>query len=286
MRNQRPSHGYNHDHDHEIKSPTRRICALFASAALLALPACGTQDIGPAPGETTHALPQPGTDVGALMIAFAGTADTLEEADAQPQSVRYDAFVDGKQLILDHAPAPTPVTITQPSAQGAGYLPTGVHRVALKAPGASAAAFEGDGEFAPGRCADLFVFSRLGALEGRWLYVPVQVGLDFLHVAAINLVRDGRSIEVVSCSAGGACTPISGPLALGDTFEADFARADLAATGATIGWRQVPTDAVPAPPVVSLTQVALRDMAPFVGGAPVYLSAQGSPQAEMPWCQW
>jgi hypothetical protein len=269
-----------------MESQMRRTGVLFASAALLALPACGTQEIGPGPGQTIHAASQPSPEIGALMFALAGTADTLEQEEAQPSSILYNTFVDGKLLILDHAPAPTPVTIAQPSAAGAGYLPAGPHHVALAAPGASAAIFEGDGEIAQGMCTEIFLFSRLGVLQGRWLSVPVTVGLDSLHVAVINLVRDGRSIEVVSCPTGGACTPISAPLALGDAFEGDFARADLAATGLDIGWRQVPSLAVPTPPVVSLTQVALRDMAPFVGGAPLYLDAQGVSPEDMPWCEW
>jgi hypothetical protein len=87
---------------------------------------------------------------------------------------------------------------------------------------------------------------------------------------AINLMRSGQTIEVVSCTDASTCAPISPALALGDVFETDVpvpagagttdSRTD---TGAGIGYRLPPSAALPAPPVVSLHLTGSA-------GAPVY----------------
>src|SRR4051794_20372422 len=87
---------------------------LCISAVLLALPACGTEEI---PTPITTIGREPGPNRGELLIAIAPTAETYQEDQAQAL-VRttfqvYGVFVDGSQLVREglYGYAPEPVTI-------------------------------------------------------------------------------------------------------------------------------------------------------------------------------
>ena len=92
------------------------------------------------------------------------------------------------------------------------------------------------------------------------------------------------------CADATTCTPVSPPLALGDTFDADFpasGRADagvygtsLSAAGVGFGYREVATSSLPAPPVLPLMQsisipFPLPDP-PIYVAAPEFLLADGT----------
>jgi len=110
-----------------------------------------------------------------------------------------------------------------------------------------------------------------------------------LHVSVLNLVRLGPGLEVVSCADATSCAPLSSPLAFGAHFDGDFAagtsdgtRYSLA-SGASIGYRQVASAALPAPPVQPMSSIF--DLAPpetviWVPAnlvfAPIYMSAEGN----------
>ena len=96
------------------------------------------------------------------------------------------------------------------------------------------------------------------------------------------------AIEVVSCDDATHCTPVSPPLAAGDSFDATFFltvsddhRSSLSATGWGIAWRQVATDALPNPPLMPLSLDAWiadgRTSAVSFAAAPMYMMADGTP---------
>jgi hypothetical protein len=106
------------------------------------------------------------------------------------------------------------------------------------------------------------------------------------HVSAINLIRAGGNIEVLSCADATHCTPVSSPLSLGDTFDADFpvvpsdkVYASPSSSGAGYAYRMVPTASLPDPPVLSILQAVIPQS--IFGSplnyiaAPIYLSPDG-----------
>ena len=111
-----------------------------------------------------------------------------------------------------------------------------------------------------------------------------------MHVSLINLVRLAPGLEVVSCADAASCAPLSPPLAFGQSFDADFAagtsdgtRFSLA-TGASIGFRQIATAALPAAPVQPMSSIfnllAAPETVPPVPAnlvfAPIYMTAAGN----------
>jgi len=264
---------------------------LCLGAVLLVFPACGTEEIAT---PITYAGTEPGPDRGELLIIAAPTADSDEEAQAQASArpVQYGVFVDGRQLafksLFDGSPLPVSVGDTG-GASGAGYLPAGPHHFAIAAAGGSPVIFAGDAEILPGSMTRLYVFGPAGARQGRFVSYPSVPAPGTLHVSLINLVHLGPGIEVVSCADAAPCAPLSPPLAFGDHFDADFASGGwdgtsyLLASGASIGYRQIATTALPAPPVQPLYSIfdgapAKTDIAVSanVVCAPIYMSAEGN----------
>src|SRR5206468_290662 len=109
------------------------------------------------------------------------------------------------------------------------------------------------------------------------------------RISAINLIRGGQTIEILSCAAASSCTALSPPLALGDTFEADFP-ADAGATagaasglysltdgGTGIGYRQAAGGGFPAGP--SLAACGTKE----VGADPIVVGdvQPGEPQGAL-----
>jgi hypothetical protein len=110
------------------------------------------------------------------------------------------------------------------------------------------------------------------------------------HITLVNLVRTGQKLEVVRCTDAATCTPISPALALGDVFDAEVpadARDDcayplysivpcfpasLTAGGGGIGYRVVPSAALPNPPVLALGSSAPPAVNVVV---PLYFSDEG-----------
>jgi len=72
----------------------------WLGAALLAFPACGTEEIA---APITYVGTEPGPDRGELSITVAPTADTYEEDQAQARnnSQLYGVFIDGRQLVFE-----------------------------------------------------------------------------------------------------------------------------------------------------------------------------------------
>ena len=108
---------------------------------------------------------------------------------------------------------------------------------------------------------------------------------DSAHISAINLVRSGVEIELVSCASATTCTPVSPPLALGDTFDADFpgsglsdGGSSLSTSGVGFGYRQVASPSLPTPPILPVMRgypIPLGQGANYAV-APEYLMPDGT----------
>jgi hypothetical protein len=237
-----------------MTSSVRR-CPIFC---LLALTACGTQEIVP----TRSYDGTPGDDKGGLLISFAPGADTFEGQLARASNGNLYltpllVFVDGRQLV-DAIGQPSGVY--EASTVGLGYLPAGTHHLMIGEAGGSSI-FAGDIAIAPRSANRLFLFAHQGAIQSRFISYPATPAPGTLHVSVLDLVRAGPAIEVVRCTDATSCALVSAPLAIGESFEADFPAASvdftsrepfLLADGSWLGYRQAASAAQPVPPVLDL----------------------------------
>jgi len=257
----------------------RRPLALPFAFTVLVAPNCGVQD-GQANQQLLTAAAG-GPDTGSIVVAFAPTAATFRAEQASlltgPTRTAYDVLIDGEMAVLDDGDGHTSaLTVTEGSMSLRGYLDAGPHHFTIRASGA-APAFDGDGAIPGGGAARLFLFGPVEALQGRFVSTPDTPAFGNEHVTAVNLMENGQTAEVVSCM-DGSCTPLSDPLGLGDVFDTEIPATDsdpltssLTDAGTGVGYRVVPTAALPAPPVLAF-QTEVPEV--FVA-APVYLSDQG-----------
>jgi hypothetical protein len=180
---------------------------------------------------------------------------------SRPIYTHYRVFMDGSQMAwpnTDGHGTSQPVVLGEGGSVSAGYVPAGRHHFAIAEAGGGATIFAGDGDIPAGSLTRLYLFGPSGALQGRFVSHRELPPPGMLHVSAMNLMRDGRRIEVVSCADPTDCVSLSPPLALGESFDADFAAAplempdasvpdDRLAGGAGLSYRAVPTDALPVP---------------------------------------
>jgi hypothetical protein len=245
----------------------RRLAVFCLCFALPALPACGTEDVEPQARIGVGSTPAP--DQGALAIIFALAGPSPIE-QVSPGHVRivettYVLVLDDAQLVYDlSADPPVPVSFFPGSEISVGYLPGGQHHFTVTAPGAAAPVFEADAEIVAGAANHLYLFGPTDALQGRFISFPSQPAPDTLHVSAINLILTGQSVEVVGYTNLSDCTTLSPPLALGESFNADFGASTLAAdpyyslaNGQMLGLRAVPTAGLPPPPVQQISPSTL-----------------------------
>lgn len=253
----------------------------------LALSACNTEEISAhqVPIETTPTDP----GQGALFLFFAPTDATYAAEQARattnPNLTEYQLFVDGRAVVYDNVGSPEPVVVGEGGGYGGGYWPAGMHHFELAAPGARAI-FAADGPIVTGAANRLYLFGTLDALQGRFTSYAFTPPAGSEHASVVNLMKDGSSIELVSCSDTSHCTAVSPPLALGETFEGDFPLVasdndsySLSTSGAGLGYRLVPSATIPAPHVNPLQKTDLvaghsvsvfSPPANFIG-APIYM---------------
>ncbi len=255
---------------------------LLLCAVPVALSACNTEDIRPhqVAIESTQTDPAQGW----LLVLFSPTDLTFAGEQARaPLPADYHLFIDGQEAVLPNEPyAPYTVVFGEGGAFNGGYLSPGMHHFEIAADGARAV-FSGDGPIVGGEYNRLYLFGPLDALQSRFVSFPFTPPAGNEHVSAINLIRAGGSIEVLGCDAASHCTPVSPPLALGDTFDADFptAPSDVGspATSGGYPYRMVPTASVPDPPLLSALQAVLEHgtyPAPLnYIAAPIYVSPDG-----------
>lgn len=262
----------------------------------LALSACNTEEV--APRQVAIETAQSDGGQGALVIFFTSTDATFAAEQAHvstnPNVTEYHLFVDGRIVVYDSLGSAVPVVVLEGTGSNAGYWRQGMHHFELAAPGGGAI-FTGDGPIVGGAVNRLYLFGTLGSLQGRFTSAPFTPPDGIEHASVINLLRDGRRIELLSCSDTSHCTAVSPALALGDIFEGDFPFvasnnefSSLSTTGAGLGYRLVPSASLPAPPVLPLRQTnwvfghtasPLSPAADFVG-APIYIAPEGNVQSE------
>jgi hypothetical protein len=253
------------------------LCVLAATT----VPACGTDDIRP--DQTVVSYTPTDSTRGELLVVLASTAETydqlLAESRANQTDASYHVLIDGKELVLDDGGSIRPLVVGRGGAYGAGFHAAGAHRFTLVAPGGSTA-IETDGVIASGALTRFYVFGPADALQTRFVSHAFAPPPGDLHISAINLVRAGGvQIEVVGCTDAATCTPVSPPLSLGDTFDADLpilpasidGGSSLSASGAGYGYRQVATASLPTPPILSLWGGEAAFLA-----APVYMASDGT----------
>ena len=264
----------------------------FALSLGLALSACSTREIAPHQVALETTQSDPGQ--GGLAILFAPTDATSAAEEAHlttnPNLTEYHLFVDGQEAVFDNVGSPEPIVVLEGGETTAGYWTQGMHHFELAASGAPSA-FSGDGPIVAGAVNRLYVLGPPEARQGRFTSYPFAPPAGSQHASVINLVQGGASIELVSCIDASHCTPVSPPLALGDTFEADFPLVpsdgelvSLSSNGAGLGFRLVPTPALPPPHISPLLQEFWafgRSISTFPGppnfvGAPIYLGDQGN----------
>jgi hypothetical protein len=275
---------------------SRRYRVLFLGiSAALAPAACSTQEIGADPVRIPDTTPS--ADHGMLQIGFAPSEATFEEQQANAAThaaASFHVFFDGQQLAWSSAfdRSLQPFVVSAAGIASIGYLPAGSHHFEIRAPGGGSIVYGGDGQIAAGSTTELFLFGPAGAIAGRFVSYPPVVAAGTAHVVVINLIRSGQSLEAVMCSDTSHCTPVSSPLALGETFEGDFpidATQDwpsgrfIVSDDGGLGYRQVPTPAVPDPPVLPLAPGVLPLDGSTPAGAtlvaaPIYMSPRGDIQ--------
>jgi hypothetical protein len=267
-------------------------CAtLLISLAALTLPACGTEELRADHVVVTYMPTDP--TAGGLLVALAPSAATYDQLQADSRANKTDAWyhllIDGKELVFDEAGSFRAVVVARGGTFGGGFHAAGAHHFAFVAPGGSTAV-ETDGVIATGAVNRLYLFGRADELQTRFISYPIAPPPGDQHIHAINLVREGGTrIEIVDCVDATTCTPVSPPLALGDTFDADLpiratsdgGSSSLSAGGAGYGYRQVPTAALPTPPVLSLwgaeSPVTTEPGVPAVWlAAPIYMASDGT----------
>jgi hypothetical protein len=254
----------------------------WIGAVLLAFSACGTEEIAT---PITTLSPTPSPDLGQVKILFAPTVDTFEEQQAWAVTFHdyYGVSVDGGQLTVAYPDGSRlAVAVYESGGTWGGYLRAGSHHFVIAPAAGGSPIFAGDVEILPGSTNTLYLFGHRDALQGRFVSYPAYPAPGWLHVSVMNLVRRGPGIEVVSCVSI-TCTPLSPPLAFGENFDADFATGTsrfLLADNASIGYRQLATAALPAPPVQALSSdyYAVESVSAVPSNlavAPIYMSAQG-----------
>jgi hypothetical protein len=270
-------------------SAMRRFPGLFAGVALLAPPACSTQEIY---SEWVPSKPSP--YVGMLEVVFAPPEMTYEEkkANASTPPAQFHLFVDGNLVGIDPDGAPHPTVVLEGQQTFMGPLATGSHHFELRTTDGAETVFAGAGDIPPAAKTRLYLFRAVDAIQGRFVSFPLAPTSALVHVSLTNLVRGGARIEAIACMEVTRCAPLAPALALGDSFEGDFllhaeqdwpnGRYVLSGIGG-LAYREVPSDAMPAPPVLPLVPGAhLQDSwsfpPPFLVAAPVYMSAQGEAQ--------
>jgi len=256
---------------------------LLGAFTVFLVPACRTEEI-----ILPHSVFTPtDSSQGGLVVIVAPTAETAEEAQANPHDEpSYHLVVDGQEVVNGGLPANQPRILDTSGPSMAGFYDPGPHHFEFAATD-SPATFAFDGAIASGALNRLYIFGPRGGIQARFVSYPNEPPAGKAYLSAINLVRAGGvQIEVVSCTDAATCTPLSPALSLGDTFDADVssdlvegaAGTSLSASGVGYGYRQV-APALPMPPINRLEngfEIMSTVLAAYVG-APIYMSSDGTP---------
>jgi hypothetical protein len=282
----------------------QQLFALLFAVIVLALPACGIENIQP--DHLLVASTEAGPDKGGVVVWLSPPEDTeaawQRETPNTSTPTAYQVFIDSDR-VSDNPAEPDLLSTTVGGVPGqARYIDAGPHHFTVAALGRTPV-FAGDGQVPGGGTAVLLLFGPLDALRGIFLSIPDQPSAGNAHITLVNLMRGGQTIELVSCSDATTCTPVSPALALGDLFDAELPAVSDACDpsftagsafeggcftsrptgGAGFGYRFFPSASLPNPPVNALTvgvwdhQLKAPETRTFVN-APVYMSDQGQSQ--------
>lgn len=276
------------------------LSAIWLACTLAALAACSTEDI------RGFLIPsdQAGSDKGGVIVGFSPTEQTYQAAEQpleNPAPTQYHLLVDG-EVVSGPDGYGLFTTVPGGSLNWVYYLGAGPHHFAIAASGQTPV-FEGDGQVPSEGTANLFLYGPLDGVKGVLAPTPRIPSAGNEHITVVNLMRSGRSIEVVTCNDATTCTPISAGLALGDLFDAEVPAAvddcdpsssipgtwsggcftSLTTTGAGIGYRLVPTASLPNPPVNALTwsvgdSISIDPRPLIFVAAPVFMTDEGRSQ--------
>jgi len=205
-------------------------------------------------------------------------------------STDYEVLIDGKLLVIDSGEWLF-TTVGEGRLTKVGFLDAGTHHFKMAVAQIGPVVFEGDVTLPAGAVTRLCLFGPRTALRSAVVSYPLAPSSDSKHVNVVNMLIDDVAIEAVSCDDATHCTPVSPPLAAGDSFDATFPisvsddpRLSLSATGAGIAWRQIATDALPNPPLVPMALDAWIADGPArvslsvsFASAPMYMRADGTP---------
>jgi len=242
-----------------MSSPTRRPPLLAVSAVLCALAACSTQEI---PGGLVTHREQSSPTQAALLIQTCPDPDDIPYVTTNSfppgyQRVDYHAFIDGRLLVYENFDLQATSTVSD--AARAGDVASGPHHFEIADARGGPPLFAGDAVMPAGTLTRLYLFGQRDAPQGLFVTYALAPPAGSMHVNVTNLAIDGHAIEVVSCEDLTRCTPISSPLAVGETFDAsllltgfedyNFSRS---AAGGGVGFRQVPSAALPDPPIMAM----------------------------------
>jgi hypothetical protein len=279
-------------------------CAMALAGTLLALGGCSTDQVR---GPFLFASAQPGPDRGGLMVAFAAPEDSYgaaEQGMVSADRTMYYVLVDGKVVSIDASSYPLTV-FAGGNPSWAYYLDAGPHHFTVTAMPGQRPVFEGDGQIPGGGTAHLFLYGPLDNVSGVFVSVPSTPASGNEHITAVNLMRGGQAMEVVTCSDRTTCSPISGALALGDVFQTEVpvvvddcdpaspasvpgswsaggCFTSITTQGAGVGYRLVATPSRPTPPINALTWgvdgLGVNSRPPIFVAAPVFMTDAGQSQ--------
>jgi hypothetical protein len=281
----------------------QRLSAIWLACTLPALAACSTEDIR---GHFLVPSDQGGPDKGGVVVGFSPTEDTYQAAEQELTNLaptQYHLFIDG-EVVSEPDADWLFTTVVGGNVNWVYYLGAGPHHFAIAASG-QAPVFQGDGQVPGGGTVNLFLYGPLDEVKGVLAPIPRIPSAGNEHITVVNLMRNGQSIEVVTCNDATTCTPISAGLALSDVFDAEVPAAgddcdpsspssipgswsggcftSLTTTGAGIGYRLVPTASLPNPPVNALTwgvsdSLSINPRPPIFVAAPVFMTDDGRSQ--------
>jgi hypothetical protein len=275
----------------------RRLSALSFVFAALALPACQTQQIE-APNVLVIGGPS-GPDRADVMVQIAPADATYEAEQARYQSRSYEpqyhVLIDGDYVSEPTTDGLWAVVVEEGGGLDLAYVAAGPHEFTIMDPN-NEPIFNGEGDVPGTGTLRFFLYGSLDAPQGLFVPIPNVPASGDDHITVANLLQSGQTIEVVSCTNATTCTAISPALALGDVFDADVPaipshpcsmplgaeNCDTLADGVGVGYRLVPSAALPNPPVNAVYQSTgsyppAGNVSTYLA-APIYISDQGQVQ--------
>ncbi len=281
-----------------METPARVLSYVALGLATLTLAACGTEQISAS--ETLINDGQPRPNDGALEVSIGPSPETFAEEASLYLPVpgvvtkippRYEVYMDGKRLVHETG---EPALFAEGHGGVVGYLDASPHHFELRGID-HATTFTIEADITTGLITHLYEFQSTNGWEGEAVSYPFAPSDGTQHVSVLNALREGGSIQVVTCADPATCTPVSPALAVGESFEGDFpaaygddGRSSLSLSGAGIGYQLVPSASLPNPQVnPARITTLLPDQDPNnpvfnLTAAPVYLGDDGALQLTLP----